>query len=38
MTFIFWILVGAIGKTLLPMPAMDDKVRELWRWGWGKIR
>lgn len=37
MTFIFWILVGAVAKTLLPWPILDDKVRALWVKLWGKI-
>lgn len=29
--FILGAVVGAIVKTLLPYPALDDKVREGWR-------
>lgn len=29
--------IGAIAKTLLPMPALDDRVRAAWRWAWSKV-
>lgn len=35
--FILGIVVGAIGKTLLPIPAFDDRVRAGWRWLASKI-
>lgn len=31
------VAIGAIGKTLLPMPALDDRVRAAWRWLWAKV-
>ncbi len=36
--FIIGVVVGAIAKTLIPWPAMDDKVREGWRWLRAKIQ
>lgn len=30
--------IGAVAKTLLPVPAFDDRVRAAWRWAWSKIR
>ncbi len=36
-TFIIAAAIGAIVKTLLPWPAMDDRVRAAWRWAWSKI-
>lgn len=31
---IIWAAVGAFAKTLLPLPPLDDKVREGWKWAW----
>lgn len=36
-TLLIGAAVGAIAKTLLPMPALDDRVRAAWRWVWNKI-
>ena len=35
--FILGAIVGALVKTLLPWPFLDDRVREAWRWIASKI-
>lgn len=34
--FLLGVALGAIAKTLLPIPAFDDRVRAAWRWLWSK--
>ncbi len=36
-TLIIGAAIGAVAKTLLPIPAFDDRVRAAWRWVIGKI-
>lgn len=35
--FIVGAAIGAVAKTLLPWPALDDKIRAGWRWAWTKV-
>lgn len=36
-TFLIAAALGAFIKTLIPLPAFDDRVRAAWRWAWSKI-
>lgn len=37
MTGLLWgIAIGVVGKTLIPIPPLDDKVREGAAWLWSK--
>lgn len=36
-TLLIGAALGALAKTLLPIPAFDDRVRAAWRWAWSKV-
>lgn len=36
-TFIIAAAIGAVVKTLLPFPPLDDRIRAAWAWARGKI-
>lgn len=35
--FVLGAIAGVVFKVLVPMPAIDDRIRAAWAWLWSKV-